>query len=91
MSEIGPIMNAHEFINYEVEFTLNNLYIPIEKEIISMLDARDDATDNKPIEEVGNVQINDVVDRVGFKDAKSVLVHLKQILEQRHIDVTPLI
>ena len=29
-----------------------------------MLDARDDPADNKPIEEVGDVQINDVVDRV---------------------------
>ena len=32
-----------------------------------MLDKRDDAIDNEPIEEVDNVQIGDmVVDRVGF-------------------------
>ena len=31
-------MNAHEFINYELEFELNNPYIPIEKETICMLD-----------------------------------------------------
>ena len=35
-----------------------------------MLDERDDVADNKPIEEVDNVQIGDVVvDRVEFKDA----------------------
>ena len=34
MSEIGSIMNAHEFINFEMEFILNNLYIPIEEDII---------------------------------------------------------
>ena len=28
-------MNAHEFINYEVEFYLNNPYIPIEEEFTS--------------------------------------------------------
>ena len=40
------------------------------RKIISMLDERDDVADNKPIEEVDNVQIGDVVvDRVEFKDA----------------------
>ena len=42
-SEIGPAMNAHEFINYELEFDINNPYIPIEEELIGMLDERDDA------------------------------------------------
>ena len=74
-SETRPTMNAHEFINYVLDFDLNNLYIPIEEEIISMLNERDNATNNEPIEEVDNVQIGDVVvDRVGFKDAKSALV-----------------
>ena len=53
-----------------------------------MLDERDDAINNECIKKIGNVQIGDVViDRVGFKDAKSALVTLKQ----RLIDVTPLI
>ncbi len=43
-SETGPTMNAHEFINYDVESTLSNPYVPIEDEIIDMLDAKDDAT-----------------------------------------------
>ena len=40
-----------------------------------MLDERDDAADNEPIEEVDNVQIGDVVvDRVRYKDVESTLV-----------------
>ena len=51
-NEIGPPMNAHEFNDYELEIHLNNPYIPIEEEIIDMLDERDDATNNEFIEEV---------------------------------------
>lgn len=73
-SEIGSIMNAHEFINNELKFYLNNPYIPIEEEIIRKLHEIDDAIDNEPIEEANNVEIGDVmVDRIGFKDAKSTL------------------
>ena len=91
-SECGPTMNTHEFINYELEFDLNNSYIPTEEEIIGMLDEGGDAADNECMEEVDNVQIIDVlIDRVGFKDAKSPLVTLKLFLEQRPIDVTPFI
>jgi hypothetical protein len=62
-------MNAHEFINYKLEFDLNNPYTTTEEEIIGMLDGGGDATDNEPIE-VEKAQINDVVvDRVGFKKA----------------------
>ena len=52
------------------------------KEIIGMIDERDDTTNNVPIEEVDNVHIGDmVVDRVGFKDVESTLVTLKHFLE----------
>ena len=71
---------------------MNNPYIPIEEEIISTLDERDNAPDNEPIEEVDNMQIGDVVvDRVGFHDVESALLTLKQFLEQRPTGVTPLI
>ena len=44
------------------------------------------------LKEVDNVQIGDVmVDRVGFKNVESALMTLKQILEQRHTNSTPLI
>ena len=59
-SETRPTMNAHEFINYELEYDLNNPYKHA-GEIISMLDERDDVADNEPLEEVENVQIGDVV------------------------------
>ena len=73
-------MNVLEFINNELDSYLNNLYIPIEVGIIGMLDEIDNAADNGPIEEASNVQIGDVlVDRVGFKDAESELVILKQM------------
>ena len=45
-------MDAHEFINYEEEFDLNDPCIPIVEEIIGMLDESDDATNNDPIDEV---------------------------------------
>lgn len=62
-------MNAHEFINNELEFDLNNSYVLIEEEIIGILDERNDATDNEPIKEIDNVQIDDVlVNKVRFKD-----------------------
>jgi hypothetical protein len=56
-SETRPIMIAHEFINYEMEIDLKNPYVPFEEGVIGMLDERDDATDNDPIEEVDNMQI----------------------------------
>ena len=56
-----------------------------------ILDERGDAIDNELIKEVDNVRIGDVVDRVRFKDVESALETLEQILEQRPIDVTPLI
>ena len=88
-SESGPTMIAHEFINYELESDLNDSYILTEEEIISILDGGGDEADNEPIEEVDNVQISDVVvDRVGFKVAKSSLVTLKQFLEHRPTHVT---
>ena len=83
-SETGPTMNAHDFINYELKFYLNNPYTPTEEEIIGMLDEGGDAADN--------VQISDViVDRVGLKNPKSALVTLKQKLDYKPSNVTPFV
>ena len=88
-SEIILTTNACEFIDYEHKFDLNNSYLPIEEEITSMIDERDDAHDNKVIEEVDNVQIGAVVvDRAWFEDDESALVTSKLFLEQRPTDVT---
>jgi hypothetical protein len=73
-SETRYTMNAHEFIKYELEIDLNNPYIPIQEEIIGMLDKEDDATNNEPIEKVDNVQIGDVaVDKK--LDSRMLKVH----------------
>jgi hypothetical protein len=50
-------MNARAFIKYELEFNLSNPYVSIEEGSIDMLDERDDAINNEPIEEVDIVQI----------------------------------
>lgn len=79
-NEIGPLENAHEFIN-QMEFDLNNL---VEQKIQGVLHERDDAADNEPIEEVDDMRIGDVVvDRVGFKDVGSAQVTLKQFQKQK--------
>ena len=44
-------MNAHEFINNELDFDLMNPYAHTEEEIISKLDGGCDAVDNEPIKE----------------------------------------
>lgn len=62
-SATRPTMNAHAFMNYEHEFDLTNSYVPTKEETLSILDERTDATNNKPIEGVGNVQFGDVVDK----------------------------
>ena len=85
-------MNTHEFITFELDFDLNNPYLPIEEEIIGILDDKYNAIDNELIEIVDNVQIDDVVvDRVRVKDVESTLMTLKQFLQQIFTDVTPLI
>ena len=35
-SEVGDVMNAHEYLNYEMEFYLNNPYEPIDEEFLDM-------------------------------------------------------
>ena len=45
-------MNAHEFINYELEFDLNNPYIPIKKEITCMLDGGGDVVVMNPLKKL---------------------------------------
>ena len=42
-SEFGPTMNAHVFMNYELEFDINNQCICIEEESLGVLNGRDDA------------------------------------------------
>ena len=90
--KLGPLWMDTSSSILELEFNLNNVYIPIEDEIIGMLDERDDAVDNKPIEEVHIVWISNVmVYRIRFKDVEIAILTWKQFLEQKPTFVTPLI
>ena len=54
-------------MNYGLGFDVCFPNIPIDEEIINVLDGGGDAADEELVEEVANEQINDVeVDRVGF-------------------------
>ena len=35
-SEVGDVMNPHEYLNYEMEFDLNNPYEPNNEEFLDM-------------------------------------------------------
>jgi hypothetical protein len=35
-SEVSDVMNAHEYLNYEMEFDLNNPYEPTDEEFLDM-------------------------------------------------------
>lgn len=87
-SQIGPTTNAHEFINYELE--LKHSLRPYWRGDCAWW--RKYATNNEPIEKVGNVQISDVVEDIArFTNVESALVTLKNKIEQRPTDVTPFI
>jgi hypothetical protein len=81
-----PNMNAQEYLNYELEFDLNNPYQPTDEEIIEMLPSQQQGSehvDSDPDE----ANPNDVVEEVvSFKDVGSVFQTLKKFLEQRPND-----
>jgi hypothetical protein len=80
-SEIGPTMNVYEFINYELDFDMDNPHIHVEEEILGILDEIDDATGNEPIKETNDVQIDDVlIDKACFKD---VGIDLETLFEKK--------
>jgi hypothetical protein len=39
-SETGPTMNAHDFINYELEVLSKKSYITLDEEILGMFDEK---------------------------------------------------
>jgi hypothetical protein len=82
-SETGPTLNIREFINYALDFDVNNPYVRIEDEVIVMFDEGDDTTNNQPFEEHDNAQFGDVV--VDFMDIGSTIVALKKNLIVLHL------
>jgi hypothetical protein len=75
-SEEDDTMDAHEFINFELEFDLNNPYQPTDEDIIDCLSSEDQDCD---LDE----DIVDVDEVVGLNDAECCLETLKKFLQQR--------
>ena len=75
-------MDAYEFINYQVDFDLNNPYEPTEEDILDMLPSEgleivvDEATDNA------------VKDVLGLDVLKGYCHSVKKFLQQRPRDVS---
>ena len=80
--EDSDVMNAHEFINYEVAFYLNNPYEPTEEDILDMLLSED-------LEIVADEVIDDAVeDLLGLDVVEGYLHSVKKFLQQRPRDVS---
>ena len=81
-----PNMNVQEYLNYKLEFDLNNPYQLIDEQIIEMLPSQQQGSeyeDSDPDE----ANPHDIVEQVvGFKDVGSALQTLKKFLEQRAND-----
>ena len=78
-------MNVQEYLNYELEFDLNNTYQPTNEQIIEMLPSQQQSEhkDSGPDE----ANPHDIVEEVvSFKDVGSALQTLKKFLEQRPND-----
>ena len=79
-------MNIQEYLNYELEFDLNNLYQLTNEQIIEMLPFQQQGSeheDNDPDEANPHHIVEEVV---GFKDVGSAFQTLKMFLEQRPND-----
>ena len=76
------VMDAHEFINYEVDFDLNNPYEPTYEEFLDILPSED-------LEIVANEVMDDVVEEVLRLDVLEGYLHsVKKFLQQRPRDVS---
>ena len=80
--EDSDVMDAQEFINFEVDFDLNNSYEPTEEDILNMLPSEDLEI---VVDEVMDDAIEDVV---GFNVVEAAIHTLKRFLQQRPRDVS---
>ena len=79
-------MNVQEYLNYELEFDLNNPYQPIDEEIIEMLSSQRQGNEHED-SDLDEANPHDIVEEVvGFKDVGSALQTVKKFLEQRPND-----
>ena len=75
-------MDAHEFINFEVDFDLNNPYEPTKEDILDTLPSKD-------LEIVANEVMDDAVeDALGLDVVEGYLHSVKKFLQQRPRDVS---
>ena len=79
-------MNVQEYLNYELEFDLNNPYQPTDEQIIEMLPSQQQGSQHKD-SDPDEANPHDIIEEVvGFKDVGSALQTLKKFLEQRPND-----
>ena len=81
-----PNMNVERYLNYELEFDLNNPYQHTDEQIIEMLPSQQQGSEYKD-SDPDEANPHDIVEEVvGFKDVGSALQTLKKFLEQRPND-----
>ena len=81
-----PNLNVQEYLNYELEFDLNNPYQPTNEQIIEMLPSQQQDNEYKD-SDLDEANPHDIVEEVvGFKNVGSALQTLKFFLEQRPND-----
>ena len=79
-------MNVQEYLNYELEFDLNNPYQLTDEQIIEMLSSQQQGSEHED-SDPDEANPHDIVEEVvGFKDVGSALQTLKKFLEQRPND-----
>ena len=75
--EESDAMEAHEYLNYKLEFDLNNPYEFINEEFLDML-----LSDQQELD-VDEVVVDEVEEVVGFGIAERALETLKKYFQQR--------
>ena len=71
-SEVGDVMNAHEYLNYEMEFDLNNPYEPTFEEFLDVY-----SSEHQDIN-VNEVMVDVIEEVVGLSVAECSLENLKK-------------
>ena len=79
-SEVGDVMNAHEYLNYEMKFDLNNPYEPTNDEFFNMYSSKHQEID------VDEVMVDVVEKVVGLSVDERSLETLKNFFEKRPND-----
>ena len=75
-----------KYLNYELEFDLNNPYQSTNEQIIEMLPSQQQGSEHEDSDLDEANPYNIVEEVVGFKDVGSALQTLKKFLEQRPND-----